>query len=71
VNDPNQFANRYVAVWNEPDPDLRSKAIAEIFGDQARYCNARTEITAAAWCTAITLVSFLWAKTLYNRNPAR
>jgi hypothetical protein len=31
VNDPNQFAARYVAVWNEPDPGLRSKTIAEIF----------------------------------------
>jgi ABC-2 type transport system permease protein len=27
-------------------------------------------IVAAAWCTAITLACFLWAKALYNRDPA-
>ena len=42
MNDPNQFAARYVAAWNEPDPNLRSKAIAEIFTDRARYHNVRT-----------------------------
>lgn len=43
MNDPNQFASCYVALWNEPDPDLRSKAVAEIFGTDARYCNAGTD----------------------------
>lgn len=43
MNDPNQLAARYVAVWNEPDPNLRSKAIAEILTDQAHYRNVRTE----------------------------
>jgi ABC-2 type transport system permease protein len=28
-------------------------------------------IVAAAWCVAITLVCFWWAKALYNRNSAR
>ncbi|MGN9907661.1 ABC transporter permease [Phytohabitans sp. LJ34] len=28
-------------------------------------------IAAAAWCTAITVVAFWWAKRLYNRNTAR
>jgi ABC-2 type transport system permease protein len=28
-------------------------------------------IIAAAWCAAITIVCFLWAKALYNRDPSR
>jgi ABC-2 type transport system permease protein len=28
-------------------------------------------VVAAAWCAAISAVSFLWAKRLYNRNTAR
>jgi len=28
-------------------------------------------ILAVAWCVAITLVGFLWARKLYNRDPAR
>jgi ABC-2 type transport system permease protein len=26
---------------------------------------------AAAWCTAITVVGYVWAKKLYNRDPSR
>ncbi|HTE68630.1 MAG TPA: ABC transporter permease, partial [Actinomycetes bacterium] len=25
---------------------------------------------AAAWCVAITVVGYVWAKKLYNRDPA-
>jgi ABC-2 type transport system permease protein len=28
-------------------------------------------VIAVAWCAAITLVSYLWAKRLYNRDPVR
>jgi ABC-2 type transport system permease protein len=28
-------------------------------------------IIAVAWCAGITLVSYLWARRLYNRNPIR
>ena len=28
-------------------------------------------IISVAWCAAITLVGYLWAKKLYNRDPAR
>ncbi len=28
-------------------------------------------ITAVAWCAGITLAAYLWARSLYNRNPAR
>ena len=26
---------------------------------------------AVAWCVAITVVGYLWAKKLYNRDPSR
>jgi ABC-2 type transport system permease protein len=26
---------------------------------------------AAAWCAGITLVGYLWARRLYNRDPVR
>jgi ABC-2 type transport system permease protein len=28
-------------------------------------------VIAVAWCVGITLVSYLWAKKLYNRDPVR
>jgi len=28
-------------------------------------------IISVVWCAAITLVGYLWAKKLYNRDPAR
>jgi ABC-2 type transport system permease protein len=28
-------------------------------------------VIAVAWCAAITLVGYVWAKALYNRDPAR
>jgi ABC-2 type transport system permease protein len=28
-------------------------------------------IKAVAWCAAITVASYLWAKYLYNRRPAQ
>jgi ABC-2 type transport system permease protein len=30
-----------------------------------------TGLIAVAWCVAITLVGYLWARKLYNRDPAR
>ncbi len=28
-------------------------------------------IIAVAWCAAITLASYLWARAAFNRDPAR
>jgi hypothetical protein len=33
MRDPNELADRYVALWNEPDPDRRRRAIAELWAD--------------------------------------
>src|SRR5215203_2500644 len=34
-NDPNELAERYTAVWMEPDGDRRRKAIADVWCDDA------------------------------------
>lgn len=31
MSDPNELADRYVALWNEPDPDRRRQLIAELW----------------------------------------
>ncbi len=28
-------------------------------------------VLAVAWCAGITLAAYIWAKKLYNRDPAR
>ena len=35
VNDPNGLADRYTAVWMEPDADRRRKAIADLWSEDA------------------------------------
>ena len=35
--DLDEFARRYIAVWNEPDPAVRRKQIAELFADDADH----------------------------------
>jgi hypothetical protein len=37
INDPNDLAKRYLAVWMEPDGDRRRKAIAEIWTEDATH----------------------------------
>ena len=34
-NDPNELAERYTAVWMEPDGDRRRKAIADLWSEDA------------------------------------
>src|SRR5215203_3816840 len=34
-NDPNKLAERYTAVWMEPDADRRRQAIADVWSDDA------------------------------------
>jgi hypothetical protein len=33
----NQLVDRYVAVWNEPDPKPRRRAVGELFAPDAEY----------------------------------
>jgi hypothetical protein len=37
VNDPKQLADRYVAVWNEPDAEQRRKMIAELWTEDSLH----------------------------------
>jgi hypothetical protein len=42
LRDPQQLADRYAAVWNEPDPAARRRAIAELrAADGAHYVQDR------------------------------
>jgi hypothetical protein len=34
---PNAFAERYVELWNETDPDIRRKKVAELYAPDATY----------------------------------
>ncbi|MFF5212710.1 nuclear transport factor 2 family protein [Streptosporangium sp. NPDC000396] len=44
MNDLNDFARRYIAVWNEPDADLRLKAITELFAPDAAHYTPSQEV---------------------------
>jgi hypothetical protein len=44
--------------------------MSDASGASAVDRTGQAALMGAAWCAAITLASFLWAKTLYNRNPA-
>jgi hypothetical protein len=35
MTNPTEIADRYVAMWNEPDPDRRRTAIAELWSEDA------------------------------------
>jgi SnoaL-like domain len=44
MTDLNEFARRYIAVWNEPDPKLRRLAIAELFAPDAVHYTPSQEV---------------------------
>ncbi len=37
VSDFDGLAQRYIAAWNETDPDARSRAVAALYAAEARY----------------------------------
>jgi hypothetical protein len=37
---PNEFADRYVAVWNEAEPEARRKGVEELWAPDGTYANA-------------------------------
>lgn len=37
--DYNKLADRYIAVWNQPDPQIRRKLIDEIWAEDGAYHN--------------------------------
>lgn len=40
----NELAQRYVALWNEPDKEVRRKAVAELFADNGRHTDEHRDI---------------------------
>jgi hypothetical protein len=39
----NGFVERYIAVWNEPDPARRRKAVSEVWHEDGLYANTSRE----------------------------
>jgi hypothetical protein len=44
VSDLDDLAARYVAVWNEPDPQARRAAIAELFAPDVAHYTSSNEV---------------------------
>ncbi|MCX4750416.1 nuclear transport factor 2 family protein [Kitasatospora sp. NBC_01287] len=43
-SDPNAFVERYIALWNEPDAELRRKRIADLFAPDAAHFTPSQEV---------------------------
>jgi ketosteroid isomerase-like protein len=39
------LVSRYLAAWNETDPDARRRIIADVFSDDARYVDPLADVT--------------------------
>ncbi len=67
MTDFNEFADRYVALWNESDPERRRNAIAEIWASEGHYCNGRAEYVGHdAIQTAVAISHDKWVGTGYT-----
>jgi hypothetical protein len=63
MSDPRKLADRYVALWNEPDPDQRRRAISELWTeDGAHILQAPQEIREIASRAGIGLTAVLEAR---------
>jgi hypothetical protein len=70
-NHPKQLADRYLAVWNEPDADRRRRMIAELFtGDGRHVLQPPQEIREIAAQPGIGLSAVLEARG-YEEIEAR
>jgi hypothetical protein len=71
VNDPNELAERYTAVWMEPDGDRRRKAIADLWSEDGRHIlQPPQEIRGIAAQPGIGLTAILEARG-YEEIEAR
>ncbi len=62
MTDPNEIADRYVALWNEPDPHRRRTAIEELWTDDGVHVlQPPVEIRAIAAAPGIGLTARLEA----------
>jgi hypothetical protein len=45
VTDPNELADRYVCLWNEPDPLARRRMVDELFAADGTHVDQRADVT--------------------------
>jgi hypothetical protein len=71
MSDLNELARRYIAVWNEPDPALRRKAIAELFAPDVVHYTPSLEVHGHAQLEVrVTTAYEKWVKPeLYVFRP--
>jgi len=63
MTNPNELADRYVALWNEPEPERRRAAIAALWTeDGAQILQPPQEIRAAAAAPGIGMTAVLEAR---------
>jgi hypothetical protein len=43
---PTEIASRYLAVWNESDPQRRRALVREAFAEDARYVDPLADVAA-------------------------
>ena len=55
MTDPNELADRYVAIWNEPDPELRRAAVKALWSaGGVQVLNPPQEVREAAETLAMS-----------------
>ncbi len=55
MTDPNELADRYVAIWNEPDPERRRAAVKELWSEGGvQVLNPPQEVREAAATLAMS-----------------
>jgi hypothetical protein len=63
MRDPNELSDRYVSLWNEPDPERRRQLVAELWTeDGAHFLQPPREISEFAARPGIGLTATLEAR---------
>jgi hypothetical protein len=53
MSEPTEVVRRYLAVWNETDPDARLAAVQALFADDGRYVDPLAEVSGHAEIAAL------------------
>ena len=64
------MAEKYLALWNEPDADLRRRMVEELWTEEGRHVQPPQEIRAIAAQPGIGLIAILEARG-YDEIEAR
>jgi hypothetical protein len=73
--DPRKLVDRYVAVWNEPDAELRRKAIHELWTENGAHIlqppqEIRKAATGLGFTSTTLVVAYAFAMATYRRKIA-